>query len=142
VAAYTPGEIDVIVDRVREACESIAPFDLVVDRPSIGTVAVEFPARPGALARRLWELTTRVDAEVTGGRSPLIPGAYHPHPTGAHRIAGPQRADRRETKVMLSDHPGEPPAPRAEKLSPVAQVHDRRHITWEHLADVPLNGRR
>ncbi|WP_382033480.1 2'-5' RNA ligase family protein [Streptomyces aurantiacus] len=139
VAAYTSTEIDTIVDRVRAACESIAPFDLVFDRPTIGTVGIEFPARPGAPARHLWELTTRVDAEVTAARFPLLPSAYYPHLTGAYGVAGPQRADRREMKVLLSDHPGEPVTLRAQKLSLVAQWHDRRHITWEHLADVPLS---
>lgn len=117
VDAYQDGEIEAITEQVRAAVADLAPFDLVVDRPSVGRVALECPARPGAPARRLWELTAAVDAEVTGGRFPLIPDGYAPHLTLAYGIAGDQRADR---------------------LALVAQSHNRRHITWTPLATVPL----
>ncbi|QOV40934.1 hypothetical protein IM697_22705 [Streptomyces ferrugineus] len=60
--------------------------------------------------------------------------------TGAYGIAGPQRADRRDMKVWLSDHPGQPVTLRAERLHLVAQQHDRLHITWEPIAEVALGG--
>lgn len=46
VDQYTDSEITTIVDRVGEACATIAPVDLIYDRPSVGTVAVECAARP------------------------------------------------------------------------------------------------
>jgi hypothetical protein len=139
---YTDSEITTIVDQVGEACATIAPFDLVYDRPTVGTVAVECPARPGAPARRLWELTTRIDASVTGGRFARIPaGDYYPHASLAYGIDGPERADRHAMKAWLSDHPdhhGGPVVFRATHLSLVAQQHNRRHITWRPIAVVPL----
>ncbi|MFH9426287.1 2'-5' RNA ligase family protein [Streptomyces sp. NPDC017529] len=141
VQEYKPGEIDTILERVRAECATLAPFDLVFDRPAIGRVAVECTARPGAPARRLWELTTRIDAEVTGGRFPTTPsGGYYPHSSLAYGVAGPERANRQAMKSLLSDHPGEPVVLRAEKISLVAQSHDRRHITWQHIADASLDG--
>ncbi|MEU9189452.1 2'-5' RNA ligase family protein [Streptomyces sp. NPDC048484] len=139
VDQYTETEITAVVDRVGEACATIAPFDLIYDRPSVGTVAVECPARPGAAARRLWELTTGIDADVTGGRFPRIPDyGYYPHVSLAYGVGGPERADRRAMKAWLSDHPGGPVVLRATHLSLVAQRHDRRHITWSPIAVVPL----
>ncbi|MFD7667746.1 2'-5' RNA ligase family protein [Streptomyces sp. NPDC059788] len=137
---YKPGEIDTILERVRAECATIAPFDLVFDRPAIGRVAVECTARPGAPARRLWELTTRIDAEVTGSRFPTTPSGYYPHSSLAYGVAGPERANRQTMKRLMSDHPGEPVVVRAEKISLVAQSHDRRHITWQHIANASLGG--
>ena len=53
VAEVTPGEISAIVERVGAQCETLSPFELLLDRPGAGTVAFECPARPGAPARRL-----------------------------------------------------------------------------------------
>lgn len=136
--AYEHGEIGTIIERVRQECAALAPFDLVFDRPEIGRAGVACAARPGAPARTLWELTTRIDAEVTGSRFPTIPSSYYPHQSLAYGTGGAVRADRHTMKVLMSDHPGEPVVLRAERISLVAQVHDRRHITWEHIADVPL----
>ncbi len=82
-------------------------------------------------------MTARVDAEVTGGRNPRIPTVYYPHLSLAYGTAG-LRPDRRELKAALSDVPGEPVVLRADRLSLVAQRHDRRHITWTPIAEVAL----
>ncbi|MEU4507584.1 2'-5' RNA ligase family protein [Streptomyces sp. NPDC024089] len=139
---YKPGEIDTIMDRVAAECAQIAPIDLTFDRPTPGRVAMECAARPGAPGRRLWELTTRIDQEVTGNRFPQIPARWYPHASLAYGVAGPdsERADRQAMKVLLSDHPGQPVVLRADRITLVAQSHDLQHITWEHLADVTLGG--
>ncbi|RLU82604.1 hypothetical protein CTZ27_30045 [Streptomyces griseocarneus] len=137
VAEYREQQIADIVERVSKECQDIEAFDLTFDRPGVGTVAIECAARPGLPARRLWEITSRVDAEVTGGRYPLIPSVYYPHASLAYG-AGDVRADRRALKQDLSDHPGEPVVLRAERLCLVAQSHDRRHITWTPIAEVTL----
>ncbi|MEU5417854.1 2'-5' RNA ligase family protein [Streptomyces sp. NPDC020667] len=139
VAEYREQQLADIVERVTKECENTRAFDLVFDRPSVGTVAVECAARPGEPARQLWEITARVDAEVTGDRYPLIPAVYYPHVSLAYGTAGDVRADRRALKVALSDHPGEPVRLRADRLCLVAQSHDRRHITWTPIAEVPLH---
>lgn len=138
VDQYPEAALTAIIERVAKECEGISPFDLVFDRPAVGTVAVECPARPGEPARRLWELTARVDAEITGGRFPAVPALYYPHLSLAYGIAGPVRPDRRELKAALSDHAGEPVVLRANRLCLVAQSHDRRHITWMPIAEVAL----
>src|SRR5690606_9761135 len=135
VDEYRPGEIEAITQRVRDRCAGIEPFSLTFDRPTVGRVALECPARPGAPARRLWEVTARVDHEVTGGRFPLIPADYYPHISLAYGTPGeshPTGADRTALKRALSDHPGEPVTLRADRLCLVSQVHDRQHITWTH----------
>ncbi|MFE7113198.1 2'-5' RNA ligase family protein [Streptomyces sp. NPDC057575] len=137
-AEYLPGEIDAILDRVRQECREVGPIDFTFDRPSPGRVAVECAARPGEPGRRLWELTTRIDQEVTGSRFPVLPRSWYPHSTLAYGVAGPDRAERQTMKVLLSDHPGEPVVLRADTLVLVSQSHDRKFITWERLAEVKL----
>ncbi|AXU16812.1 2'-5' RNA ligase family protein [Streptomyces clavuligerus] len=139
VDQYRDGEITAITERVAKECQTLGGFDLVFDRPTVGTVAIECAARPGHPARQLWELTARADAETTGGRFPLIPAVYYPHLSLAYGTAGPDRAGRRELKAALADHPGEPVTLRASRLCLVAQSHDRRHITWTPLAQVTLD---
>nr|WP_241266220.1 hypothetical protein [Streptomyces boncukensis] len=101
VEEYRDGEIREISERVAKECQSLGSFDLTFDRPGIGTVAIECAARPGIPARRLWERAARVDADVTGGRFPLIPAVYALHISLAYGTAGPVRADRRELKAAL-----------------------------------------
>ncbi|NXY95811.1 hypothetical protein HYE82_15705 [Streptomyces sp. BR123] len=139
---YRPGEIDAILARVRQECTAVEPFELTYDRPTPGTVAVERAARPGAPGRRLWELTARIDAEVTGNRFPLIPAAWYPHTSLAYGVSGPERPDRSAIKVALSDVQDGPVTLTVDRMALVAQSHDGRHITWEHLADVSLGGSR
>lgn len=141
LADYRDGEVDAIVQRVRDRCAGIEPFELVVDRPVVGRVAIECQARPGAPARRLWEMTARVDADVTGGRFPRLPADYYPHVSLAYGTSGESHqtgADRVALKRDLSDHPGEPVTLTVDQLVLVAQVHDRRHITWTPMATAPL----
>ncbi|MFC6136499.1 MULTISPECIES: 2'-5' RNA ligase family protein [Streptomyces] len=135
---YKPGEVEAIIERVAEQCASISPFELTYERPAIGNVAVELAAHPGREARRLWEITTNVDAEVTGGRFPRMPSAYYPHASLAYGVAGSERPDRLTMKVLLSDHPGGPVTLPVDRISLVAQRHDARFITWTHIADVRL----
>ncbi|MEU3602255.1 DUF4097 family beta strand repeat-containing protein [Streptomyces sp. NPDC006798] len=138
VDQYRDGEIDAITERVAKEVRDSPAFDLVFDRPTIGTVAVECAARPGAPARHLWEIAAQADAEITGFRFPRIPFVYYPHLSLAYGTAHPVRPDRRELKAMLADLPGGPVTLRATRLALVAQSHDRRHITWTPLAEIPL----
>ncbi|MFZ3491872.1 2'-5' RNA ligase family protein [Streptomyces sp. 5.8] len=142
VDEYKPGEVEAIIERVTEQCKYISPFELTYDRPAVGAVAVEMTARPGHQTRQLWEITTSVDAEVTGGRFPRMPAAYYPHASLAYGIAGPRRADPLAMKVLLSDHSKGPVPLRVDRISLVAQSHDTRVISWRHLADVSLGGGR
>ncbi|WKK27843.1 2'-5' RNA ligase family protein (plasmid) [Streptomyces olivoreticuli] len=138
-ADATPEEIKEIISGVRERAAAVEPFDVTFARPSVGHVALECAGRPGVPARRLWELTYQATAEVVGDRWPLIPAAFHPHATIAYAGAEAELADRTAMKVWLSDHgPDHPVTLRVKKISLVSQWHDRRHIRWEHLEDIPL----
>ncbi|MFE4212250.1 2'-5' RNA ligase family protein [Streptomyces sp. NPDC056844] len=142
IADYQPGEIDEITRRVAAECAELSPVELTYDRPSIGVVAVEVGAWPGAATRHLWELTTRIDAEATGGRFPRTPTAHYPHASLAYGAADAGAVDRQALKVALSDSPGRAVTLPVTSISLVAQSHDNRFITWEHLATVPLSGGR
>lgn len=136
----TPDEVAQIVEGVRNRCAQVAPFDVTFDRPAVGRVAIECMARPGAAARELWKLTYEATTAVVGDRWPLIPDGYYPHSSLAYAGATHSEADRRAMKIWLSDNGPGPVTLRLEKLSLVAQWHDHRTITWEHIADVPLAG--
>ncbi|MEU5425780.1 2'-5' RNA ligase family protein [Streptomyces olivoreticuli] len=138
---FAPGEIEKITELVRAECATIAPFDITLDRPAIGRVAIECPGRPGQPARRLWEMTARVSAEVTGNRFPRLPQVFHPHLSIGYSTSTPTvRADRAAMKVWLSDCPRGPVTLTATALNLVAQWHTRERITWDHLAAIPLGG--
>ncbi|MEV4873891.1 2'-5' RNA ligase family protein [Streptomyces syringium] len=131
-------ETAAIIEYVGEVVSAIKPFDLILDRPSIGQVAIECAGRPGAPARSLWELTAGVSRQILGDRFPQPSASYAPHLSLGYGIAGPSRPDRAAMKAWLSDHPGEPVSMHADRLVLVSQCHDRRSITWERLAEVPL----
>ncbi|GAA3087051.1 hypothetical protein GCM10020000_87260 [Streptomyces olivoverticillatus] len=135
---FAPGEIEKITELVRTECADIAPFDITLDRPAIGRVAIECPGRPGRPARRLWELTARASAEVTGSRFPRVPSAYQPHLSiGYSTSTATVRADRAAMKVWLSDCPRGPVTLTATALNLVAQWHTCERITWDHLVTIP-----
>ncbi|ATM24693.1 hypothetical protein SMD44_p10194 (plasmid) [Streptomyces alboflavus] len=139
VEEFLPGEVEAVTERVRRCLVSMPPIELTFDRPSVGGVAVECAGRPGAAARRLWEVTAAATAAVVGDRFPLIPAQFYPHLSLAYGTGGAV-ADRREMKALLSDRPGEPLTMRFDQLSRVEQWHDMRSIRWSNRLDLPLAG--
>ncbi|MEU1813540.1 2'-5' RNA ligase family protein [Micromonospora aurantiaca (nom. illeg.)] len=137
VQQVTDGELEQIVAGVRQRCAAEAPFDLTVDRPAVGSVAVECAARPGAPARRLWQATVEASTAVIGDRVPVLPAVYYPHMSLAYAT---DHVDHRPMKVWLSDHDIAPVTILVEHISLVAQSHNGRRITWHHILDVPLGG--
>jgi 2'-5' RNA ligase len=135
-------EVDKMIALVREHASHISPFEMQIERPAVGTVALECLARPGEPARELWRRTADAMRQTVGGRWPIVPATYYPHASLAYAGEDAELADRQALKMWLSDHGPEPVTLRAEKLSLVAQWHDGRHITWDHIADVPLGGTR
>ncbi|MEV6927444.1 2'-5' RNA ligase family protein [Dactylosporangium sp. NPDC051485] len=137
VDAFRAEEVEQVVDLVRAGCTAIAPFELTLDRPAPGRVALECAGRPGAPARQLWQLTGEATRAVTRDRFPLIPELYYPHASLAYGVA---TFDHRPLKVSLSDHDHGPVSFLVSKVSLVAQSHDGRFITWRHVRDVSLTG--
>ncbi|MEU1824122.1 2'-5' RNA ligase family protein [Streptomyces abikoensis] len=139
--SFAPGEVDKIASLLQDECANIAPFSLTFDRPSIGSVAVECAARPGAPARRLWEAASQVCAEVTQSRYPITPAIYYPHLSIGYGTATKERqASRAEMKAWLSDCEYEPVTLQARSMTMVAQWHTGSHIRWKHLRTIPLSG--
>ncbi|MDO0936554.1 hypothetical protein QQY66_34405 [Streptomyces sp. DG2A-72] len=132
-------EVESMVAEVRAGCAGRTPFDLVLDRPALGSVAIECAGRPGAASRPLWQLTADATAKATGGRFPTIPAAHYPHASLAYAVG---EVDRLPLKVWLSDHGRDPVTMRVDTISLVAQWHDRREIIFDRILDVPLYGKR
>lgn len=136
----SPDEIDQLAAEVTKRAGSVAPFDLTLSRPDIGTVAIEAKGYPGAPHRALAEMTWQATHTVVGDRWPRIPLATASYPHLSHAYAGAEGhlADRGALKVVLSDLPGESVILPVTTLTLVAEWHDRREIRWDVLAEVKL----
>ncbi|MEU4506789.1 hypothetical protein [Streptomyces sp. NPDC024089] len=137
----SPAEVDRLVTEVAKRAADIAPFDVTLSRPDIGTMAIESKGYPGAPHRQLWEMTWQAQRTVVGDRWPRIPSSSYPHLSHAYAGAQGHLADRGALKVTLSDLPGGPVTVPVTALTLVAEWHDRREITWDVLAEVRLGGR-
>ena len=134
-------EIAKMVVRVGELvrAEDVGPVELTLARPAPGTQAIECAARPGAPARRLWELTRQATLDVVGDRWAVQPQTdYYPHLSVAYGGPDAGRADRRRLKALISDVDQDEVVMRVDRLSLVAQWHDHARIMWKPLATVPL----
>ncbi|MFE6496284.1 hypothetical protein [Streptomyces sp. NPDC057748] len=137
----SPAEVDRLVTEVAKGAAEIVPFDVTLSRPDIGTMAIESKGYPGAPHRQLWEMTWQAQRAVVGDRWPRIPSISYPHLSHAYAGAEGHLADRGALKVTLSELPGDPVTVPVTTLTLVAEWHDRREITWDVLAEVPLGGR-
>lgn len=73
----TASQLEQIVAEMRRRCQQIAGFDLTLDRPAVGGVAVDCAGRPGVAARALW----RAAATSTDTReSTMRPAPQEPQP--------------------------------------------------------------
>ncbi|MFE5669103.1 2'-5' RNA ligase family protein [Streptomyces niveus] len=131
-------EIAQMTALVREAVAGTGPVSLTFSRPSVGTVAIERAARPGAAARALWDATWSATEQVVGERWQLLPEIYNPHMTIAYAGADADHADRAAMKSELSDINAGEVTLEFPTLSLVSQRHNHKRITWELLATVPL----
>ncbi|GAA3163753.1 2'-5' RNA ligase family protein [Streptomyces ramulosus] len=136
----TPSETDQLIAEVTQRAADVAPYDLTLSRPDIGTVAIESKGHPGAPHRALWEMTWQATRAAVGDRWPRIPTVSYPHLAHAYAGAEAHLADRSALKVLLSDLPGDPVTVPVATLTLVAEWHDRREIRWDRLAEVPLGG--
>ncbi|MFC9672773.1 hypothetical protein [Streptomyces sp. NPDC056949] len=95
--------------RPPNAAADVAPFDLPLSRPDIGTVAIESKGYPWAPHRALGDRVWQATHAVVGDRWPRIPSAVASYPHLSHAYAGAEGhlADRGVLKVALSDLLGE-----------------------------------
>lgn len=122
---------------VRNGCQDIGPFEVVIDQPQTWQYGLVCPIRPGEAVRRLWRLVVQAGRQVTGERFEIRPEPFYPHLTLAYPHG---HVDHRPLRVWLSDCDIEPVRLPVTALSLVAQQHNRREITWRPLDEIPLNG--
>jgi hypothetical protein len=139
-ASASAEEIEQLVAEVAKRAADIAPFDLTLSRPDIGTVTIESKGFPETPHRALWEMTWQAMHAVVGDRWPRIPETSYPHLSHAYTGDQGHLADRGALEIMFADLPGEPVTLPVTTLSLVAEWHDRREIMWDVLAEVPLGG--
>jgi 2'-5' RNA ligase len=136
VTAITATQAAQMTARVAEACAGTAPFAVTAGRAEAWHAGIVCPIRPGQPLRRLHQLTAAATAQITG-TTPPDPAAYYPHLTIGYATA---RVDHRPLRAWLTDsHPAEIALP-VTALALVAQHHDNRAITWQHISHVPLTG--
>jgi 2'-5' RNA ligase len=135
VTEVSTSEIKQITALVRDACAQIAPFAVTACRAEAWPTALVCPIRPGAPLRHLWQVTTSAAARVTGGRISTVPGVYHPHLSLAYAH---DHVEHEPVKAWLSDATASEVALPVTRLVLVAQQHDRRHITWRLVDEIPL----
>ncbi|WP_079172283.1 hypothetical protein [Streptomyces misionensis] len=128
-------EVADMVEQVREGCTGIAPVDLTLQRACVGSVAIECAGRPGTASRPLWQLTADATVAATLGQYQPLPAAHYPHASIAY---GVDDVARLPMKVWLSDNGPGPVTLRVDKISLVAQWHNRREIMFDRILDVPL----
>jgi 2'-5' RNA ligase len=137
VTEVTGAQVTQMTGQVRERCEGVAPFAVLVGRPAPWGGGIVCPVRPGHRLRDLWRVTAAAARDVAGGRFPYLPEIYDPHMSLAYSTAG---APDGPARAWLSDHDiGEVPFP-VTHLSLVVQRHDGSRITWRVIEQVPLTG--
>jgi 2'-5' RNA ligase len=139
VNEITDKAIAEITARVRRRCAAVAPFDLTLDRPSVGSVAIECLGRPGRPVERLWEITASESAAILGDRYPTVPSIHYTHSTIGYATG---HVDQRPMRAWITDNDVPPVTFPVTKIALVAQSHDSKYITWTHLADIELAGAR
>ncbi|MGW7412780.1 2'-5' RNA ligase family protein [Streptomyces sp. NPDC054863] len=133
-------EVEQIVEKVRVAAAQVSPFTVRLARPGIGQVAIECAGRPGSAWRHLRTRTQEAMDAVVGNRWPSISAGHYPHASIAYATADAHVADREALKDALSDLHVDSDGLTipVTALTLVSQWHDRQHIKWEVLAQVPL----
>jgi 2'-5' RNA ligase len=124
-----------VTDLVRDRCAVLAPVELTVRRAEIWRHGVVCPVWPGQPLRKLWDFTTTVGHEVTGGRFGIRPDVYHPHLALANAVS---YVDDAPLRAWLSDHDIPEVKLGVSHLSLLAQRHDGRQITWRLIRSIPL----
>lgn len=79
VDEVTTSQFEQIVAQMRHRCTQIAGFDLTLDRPAVGSLAVECAGRPGTAARAVWQAAADSTAAILGDKVPARPAVYYPH---------------------------------------------------------------
>ncbi|MEU3408911.1 2'-5' RNA ligase family protein [Streptomyces sp. NPDC006670] len=130
-------DIAALLRDVRRATQTVEPFALTFDRPSVGTVGVEVSGWPGKPFTALVDIVTAA-MDRTGGAFKAGPSRY-PHNSLGYTSAGAENLAAVTLKTALASI-GEPLAGTvlADRLHLVEQWHDGEHITWTPIAEVPL----
>ncbi|WP_431984151.1 2'-5' RNA ligase family protein [Streptomyces qinglanensis] len=128
-----------LLEDVRAYARTARPFVITFDRPAIGTVAVEISGWPqspfSAVVEYLIGAMTR-----TGAAFKAAPSRY-PHISVAYTADGAESLETAGLKAELAAIDGPLSGTvLADRLHLVEQWHDGRHIMWQTVAVVPLEG--
>jgi 2'-5' RNA ligase len=137
VSQITASQLDHITGLVRERCTAIAPFAVTIGRAEAWEHGIVCPVRPGYLPATLWHVTTSAFKEATGNQLPVRPAVFHPHLALAYATS---HVDPGQARAWLADSSAPEVAVPVTRLTLVAQQHDRRHITFRILDQIPLAG--
>ncbi|MDP9792551.1 hypothetical protein J2S43_001063 [Catenuloplanes nepalensis] len=128
-----------IIAAVRDICTRITPWQMTVERPVPGPVAIEAAITPGQPARQLCRLITDVTYQVAGfdPGTPHPADGYYPHMSLAYAT---DDVPDRDLRVWLSDNPIPHTTFTVDEIALVAQSHDGHKITWQPITTIPLGG--
>ncbi|MFF3177913.1 2'-5' RNA ligase family protein [Streptomyces sp. NPDC057900] len=132
-------DLDALLKDVASFAQTVRPFTLTFDRPSIGATAVEISGWPGLPFTRivdgLTEAMVRTRSVFTAAPSRF------PHLSAAYAAEGAEDVDVLSLKAELAHIEQTLSATVVvDRLHLVEQWHDGAHITWKPVATVPLAG--
>lgn len=138
------GRSDVAVDEllqdVRSAAQTVQPFALTFDRPSVGAMAVEISGWPGAPFAALVDLVTEA-MNRTKATFAAAPSRY-PHISLGYTGDGADALNAVTLRTAIASIDGPVSGTvLADRIHLVEQWHDGRHITWTPIAEIPLGAR-
>lgn len=132
--------LELLIADVTERVRHIEPFTMTFGRPDIARSAIEVSGWPGRQHRALVEHVMMAHRALWGEAHQLSPSRY-PHISLAYAGEHAEKIDVMALKAQLSDIQGPQTTDvYVDRLHLVAQHHDGANITWQPLAEVPLQG--
>lgn len=132
-------DTDALIKEVGRYAQTVRPFTLTFDRPSVGNVGIEIGGWPGLPFTEIVNAVTQVTA-CAGADFKAAPSRY-PHMSLAYASDGAEAIDAVSLKAALAAI-AQPLSGTVvvDRLHLVEQWHDGAHIRWNPIAAVPLAG--
>ncbi|MFE3900137.1 2'-5' RNA ligase family protein [Streptomyces sp. NPDC059153] len=132
-------DLDALLKDVGSYAQTVRPFILTFDRPSVGNVAVEISGWPGSpfaeIVDHLTQATMRRGAAFTAAPS------RYPHMSLAYTSDGAEHVEAVSLRAALASIDGPLSGTvLADRLHLVEQWHDGTQIMWQSIAEVHLAG--
>ncbi|MCY0929457.1 hypothetical protein OTB20_25305 [Streptomyces sp. H27-H1] len=132
-------DLGALLKDAAEYAQTVQPFTLTFDRPTIGNVAVEMSGWPGGPFTQLVDDITRI-MDRTGASFRPAPSRY-PHMSVAYTSEGAESIEAVSLKAELAAiNRTLSGTVHVDRLHLVEQWHDGAKIMWHPVAAVPLAG--